>query len=59
MVPTTDCEVLYYPDQIVLRGSEKDVHLEASKILLRFASSARPYQVVEDKGNHMVLAPAF
>jgi hypothetical protein len=59
MVPkTAECEVHYYPDQIVLKGAEKDVHLEANKILLRFACSARPFRVVEDQGDQMVLAPA-
>jgi hypothetical protein len=51
-----DCVIYYYPGQIILEGSEQEIHSEAYRILRRFAFSAAPYQVVEDYGDHMVLA---
>jgi hypothetical protein len=58
MFPSDDrCKIYYYPGLIVLKGSEQSVHVEAHNILRRFACSAIPYRVVEDRGNRVVLAP--
>jgi hypothetical protein len=58
MFATNDqCKVYYYPGLIVLKGPQQSVHMEAHNILKRYAYSAIPYRVVEDRGNRVVLAP--
>ncbi len=52
-----ECTVHYYPGQIVLTGNPPQIQQEAHVILRRFACSAIPYRVIEDRGTRMVLAP--
>lgn len=48
--------IQYYRDMIVLSGAMDAIHLEAEKIVRRFAYSARPYQVKSDRIDRIVLA---
>jgi hypothetical protein len=50
-----ECEVKYLPDQIILTGDTQAIHLEADKIIKRFAHSTKPFRVVADAGHEIVL----
>jgi hypothetical protein len=49
------CTVLYEGDEIVLVGAAAAIHLEAKKILRRFAHSSRPYELKSDGTQRVVL----
>lgn len=48
-------ETRYHAAEIVLSGAYQDVHSEARKIVRRFANSASPYYVAEDRGEYIKL----
>ena len=50
-----NCVVKYYPDMIVIDGDSEAIHLEAEKLLRRFAASSRALQISEDTAEHIVL----
>ncbi len=54
----TACTIRYAQDTIVLSGASQPIHLEAQRILRRFAHSARPYEVRIDTPERIVLAAA-
>lgn len=52
----TACTIRYAQDTIVLSGANEPIHLEAQRILRRFAHSARRYEVRMDTPKRIVLA---
>ncbi len=46
----------YDGDRIILSGAAQSIHLEAERILRRFAHSARPYAIKVDTLERIVLA---
>lgn len=48
-------ETRYNAAEIVLSGAYDDVHAEARRIVRRFANSASPYYVAEDRGGYIKL----
>ncbi|MFQ5936424.1 MAG: hypothetical protein ACE5LB_08460 [Acidiferrobacterales bacterium] len=54
----SNCTIQYSGDRIILSGAVEVIHLEAEKILRRFAHSARPYEVKSDSSHRIVLAAA-
>ncbi len=52
----SDCMIEYDGDRITLRGAADTIHLEAGKILRRFAHSGTPYAVKRDSAHGIVLA---
>ncbi len=55
IVMKSDCTIEYDCDSIVLSGTPATVHLEADRILRRFAHSARPYEIKNDTPGCIVL----
>lgn len=51
-----ECTIRYRGSQIILSGSVPAIHMEAERILRRFAHSARPYQVKSERADCIVLA---
>ena len=41
-----ECSIKYETDTIELRGDVQAIHIEAGRILRRFASSLRPYDLI-------------
>lgn len=58
MRKNANCTIKYYRDTIVLSGAMETIHMEAERILRRFAHSARPYEVKSDSADRIVLAAA-
>jgi hypothetical protein len=54
----SECTIRYRGNHIILSGSVDAVHMEAERILRRFAHSGRPYQVKSDRADCIVLAAA-
>ncbi|MFQ6021812.1 MAG: hypothetical protein ACE5NW_03745 [Acidiferrobacterales bacterium] len=52
----SNCTIRYDTDMIVLSGEMQTIHLEADKILRRFAYSAKPYEVQTATVDRIVLA---
>jgi hypothetical protein len=52
---TSDCRIQYDGDTVVLCGAAEIVHLEADRILRRFAHSAKPYNMRLDTPEQVVL----
>lgn len=50
-----DCSIKYETNTIELCGDVQAIHIEASKILRRFANSLRPYQVETETAERIVL----
>lgn len=46
----------YDGDRIILSGAAQLIHVEAERILRRFAHSARPYSIKVDTLDRIVLA---
>jgi hypothetical protein len=53
---SSDCTIRYQRDLIVLSGAADAVHVEATRILRRFANSARPYTIKAHTRDRIVLA---
>ena len=53
-----DYTIRYDGDRIILSGAVDAIHLEAERIVRRFAHSARPYQIKLDRFDRIVLAAA-
>ena len=51
----TDYTVTYSADKIVLEGASEAIHLEAEKIVKRFAFSPNPYSIETDSKFCVVL----
>lgn len=45
----------YHAAEIVLSGAYQEVHTEARRIVRRFANSASPFYVAEDRGEYVRL----
>ena len=54
----SDCTIRYRGNHIILSGPVAAIHMEAERILRRFAHSARPYQVKSERADCIVLAAA-
>lgn len=52
----TDYTVTYNGEKIVLEGASDVIHLEAEKIVKRFAYSPNPYAVEADSEFRVILA---
>ncbi len=52
------CTIHYRGNHIILSGSVAAIHMEAERILRRFAHSARPFQVKSNRVDCIVLAVA-
>lgn len=50
-----ECKIKYETDTIELRGDVQAIHIEAGRILRRFANSLRPYEVETDTADRIVL----
>lgn len=50
-----ECTIKYETDTIELCGDVQAIHVEASRILRRFANSLRPYEVETDTADRIVL----
>ena len=55
IVMQCNCNIEYDRDAIVLSGRSDAVHVEAAKILRRFAHSGRPFQIQAETPERMVL----
>lgn len=51
----SSCTIQYDTDMIVLSGEMRVIHVEADRILRRFAYSAKPYDVQTDTADRIVL----
>lgn len=51
----SDYTITYNGVKIVLEGSHEAIHLEAEKIIKRFAYSPNPYQIESDAEDCVVL----
>ena len=49
------CSIKYETDTIELCGDVQAIHIEAGRILRRFANSLRPYEVETDTAERVVL----
>ena len=50
-----ECSIKYESDTIELCGDVQAIHVEATRILRRFANSQRPYEVETDTAERIVL----
>jgi hypothetical protein len=51
----TGYTIHYDGDRIILSGTAQSIHVEAERILRRFANSARPYEIKVDTLDRIVL----